>query len=190
MALDVGGASELTHFVAATPSLPREHAKRGGRANPDRTAPRCNGVVDGDGAPAYRRAVRTASLLLLVLLLSSGCRGSPWAASGAVVTGPHRELSPATFPRVVQAARAMGYGPTHIDPRGGTFRVRSRRATPYGERTTFVVRAYREGWLQVIPTGPGLRRRDGSVFAYRWVEQEVGTLAAALARAFEPEHEP
>lgn len=85
-------------------------------------------------------------LVIVPLLLSAlvGCRARPPVH---MVVGPfHAMPSAALWERTLATLRGAGYTPDRADPAFGQITVPSHA---FGDRQSFLIRLYREGWVQV-----------------------------------------
>ncbi len=74
--------------------------------------------------------------------------------------------SGATFAQLQTLTQSRGYTVVEANPASGTLRVAASTRTRRGEYT-LTIQCYREGWVSVIPSGPGVRREGD-----QWVVPE------------------
>lgn len=120
----------------------------------------------------------TGIALLLVLL--SACAGS--ARALPIVVGPVALEPRALLDRALAASREAGYASTAVDDVHGTYVLRARAADPLVP-VYFVVQCYRDGWVRVIPAGPGAARTHDAIILSPAVRSEHLAHGVALSRS-------
>jgi hypothetical protein len=104
---------------------------------------------------------------------------SPPLSLGPPLTTP----SDATlFERLMHVAQSRGYTVASMDPATGIFTVRAQthvRLDPYA----FTVQLYREGWVEVVPSGPRVRREGSDYVLPSELSHEYFDLVAAMEEA-------
>jgi hypothetical protein len=118
------------------------------------------------------------ALAFAAALAAAGCnRGG---VMPAVTVGPvAREPSRLVFERVLQAVRAQGYEPLAAEPTSGYFAVQARAQPPRGG-TYIHVQCYRDGRVQLVPSGPRIARRARGFRVTSELRDEIVVLAAAI----------
>jgi hypothetical protein len=117
-----------------------------------------------------------ALLTAVALLLAGGC-AVPVTILGA---GPLAADDPMILDYALLAVRNEGYRPIELDPNAGRFEVESRSG-----RARFVVQCFADGWISIVPVGPGIDREGDRFSMSRSLRDEYGHLAAAIDDAME-----
>lgn len=79
-------------------------------------------------------------------MLGSGCRA---AIAPSYALGPYADLDPDGLDRVASELARLGYEQIVVDAEAGTVGAAMMRCATRGQRPSLVVRAFRQGWLDV-----------------------------------------
>lgn len=125
---------------------------------------------------------RWLTLPLALFVLASGCN---WAQSAQYSLGPYELEQAALYDRIVRTLTAEGYRVHTSDPSRGTLVVRANYRHPaYSEVHEFTVQCYREGWIQLTPSGPLVRRSREELVMPKPLAAEYQSLAIRLGASF------
>src|SRR5688572_13014285 len=98
------------------------------------------------------------SIVWFVAIFAVGCG---WASSAQYSLGPYRMSEEALYERAVRTVTAEGYQLHSADQERGTLIVSANYRHPaYPEPHRFTIQCYQEGWIQVTPSGPLVRRQN------------------------------
>lgn len=92
--------------------------------------------------------------------------------------GPYVTRDGLVLDRVVAAVQEAGYLPRDIDEARGRFEVVA-QGDLHGQ-TRFVVQCTSDGWIVVLPEGPGIERHGGHTVVPGHVAIEYASLVIAL----------
>lgn len=118
------------------------------------------------------------ALLAVLALVASGCSHTtrtPTVVIDAIPGAPSAEV----FERLVQSARTQGYAPEGADVALGIFRVPA-KWTARGAHH-FDVQCFASGHVQIVPTGPTVRRECSDSLMPSELRDELVAFAAGLA---------
>lgn len=87
---------------------------------------------------------------------------------------------PAVFERIVTVMRSRGYVLVSSDPSTGVFTVSAQRRARPSENVVFTVQCYRNGFVEIVPSGPRVERRGDVYVAPSSIVEEYRDLALAL----------
>jgi hypothetical protein len=119
--------------------------------------------------------------LVLFALAASSCA---WSSTHQYSLGPYEMDHAALYDRMVRTLTAEGYETVSADPARGTVIVQANFRHPsYPERHRFTVQCYREGWIQLTPSGPMVRRQNETLSMPRPLATEYQSLAIRLGAA-------
>jgi hypothetical protein len=102
--------------------------------------------------------------------------------SALAVTIPSENRA-ATFERLVTVARGRGYVPVDVAAAEGRFSVEAQNRARPTEVIRFTVQCYRNGFAELIPSGPRVNRRGRSYHLPSAAAQEYRELALAMRAA-------
>ena len=128
-----------------------------------------------------RRASRIAAVIASALLIGAsigGCGGVPAPPLGA---GPIDRVEGGIFEETLIAVRTAGYRPIDIEAESGRFVVIARSDSQGATR--FVVQCFRDGWISVVPSGPGVTEAGGRYSMPRAIRTEYARLAEEIDQA-------
>ncbi|WP_236517786.1 hypothetical protein [Sandaracinus amylolyticus] len=120
---------------------------------------------------------------LVIVLLASAC-GATSSRTQPIVVGPTAQRDPERLlEETLAATRSAGYLPRDVDPLRGEYRVVAHAHGTRGLPVFLIVQVYRDGWVRVIPAGPGARRDSTHVHVPPEVVREHERLGIVLRGA-------
>ncbi len=136
-------------------------------------------MMDGTmvGERTCDRATPVWCVFCVALTLSlGGC--ARWTSITAMSVGPVA-AGPSTFAQLQTVTQARGYRVLEANPASGTLRVAASTQTRRGEYS-LTLQSYQEGWVSVIPAGPGVRREGDHWVVPEALASEYLDLSVAL----------
>jgi hypothetical protein len=118
------------------------------------------------------------SLALGIVVLVLGAAGCNVVPSHVLGAGPVSPGDPRLLDDVILAVRGAGYRPLELEPESGRFELVA-QSDRRGE-TRFVVQCFSDGWVSILPVGPGVTESDGHLSMPRALRNEYGALAEAI----------
>lgn len=128
------------------------------------------------GAMRFARSLALAGLLAL-----AGCAGS--ITTPVLGGGPGASGDPRVLDDAMHGVQAVGYQPLRVDPAAGRFVVLAQ--SDRNGLTQFAVQCFREGFVSIVPDGPGITQEGERFRMPGPIAQEYRRLAFAVSAAIE-----